>query len=218
MTAMPEQKGVSTFYAATHWQKQLHYFPKLNAFEFSFPFKKDTCNKIVNLFLDVVDEINKASENRSFPVTIGVEARINRATEIPINPSAVLTDEYSLENQYVFHLELLSFTPNPEYVPFCIKLAEKWANDKSLNGRPHWAKYWDFDNEDYRKKMYPYVREIYGEGMQKWSAVRNSFDPQGRFLNSWMKTIFYPDEWTSTTASTTDAAAPVVEDVPTPAE
>lgn len=49
---------------------------------------------------------------------------------------------------------------------------------REYGGKPHWAKNWVTVDRDELWAMY-------GEGMEKWVAVRKKVDPEGVFINDW---------------------------------
>ncbi len=49
---------------------------------------------------------------------------------------------------------------------------------RELGGRPHYAKNFMYTDSSY-------IREAFGEDLQKWAKVRNEADPEGMFLGEW---------------------------------
>lgn len=55
-------------------------------------------------------------------------------------------------------------------------------------GRPHWAKLFQVIPE---YDLVPHLKHVYGERLKEFGILRDKFDPERIFLNSYMEDILY---------------------------
>ena len=74
-------------------------------------------------------------------------------------------------------LEPLTYIDTPDFEPFYREVEDQWL---TLGARPHWGKVY------YRTQE---VAALYGERMDRFRAVREQLDPEGVFLNPYLREI-----------------------------
>jgi hypothetical protein len=57
-----------------------------------------------------------------------------------------------------------------------------------LGGRPHWAKMFQVVPKE---ELVPHLHRVYGGRVKKFADIRDKFDPERIFLNSYMQDILY---------------------------
>nr|XP_033795170.1 L-gulonolactone oxidase-like isoform X1 [Geotrypetes seraphini]XP_033795172.1 L-gulonolactone oxidase-like isoform X2 [Geotrypetes seraphini] len=80
------------------------------------------------------------------------------------------------------YMNILMHRPYGKDVPFQQYWLEYEAIMKKCGGRPHWAKAHTCTRKDF-EVMYP--------GFQKFCSIRESLDPTGMFLNTYLEKVFY---------------------------
>ena len=73
--------------------------------------------------------------------------------------------------------ELITYIGSENHA-FFEETEEQWL---SLGGRPHWGKNYNVDLD---------FRPIYGKNLERFEEIRSSFDPDGRFLNPFLRHVF----------------------------
>jgi hypothetical protein len=71
--------------------------------------------------------------------------------------------------------EAITYVGTPEWDRYYPVIEKHW---QSLGGRPHWGKSYSLDA--------PFAR-IYGANMEKFKAIRQALDPNGLFLNDFLR-------------------------------
>lgn len=61
---------------------------------------------------------------------------------------------------------------------------------EKMDGRPHWAKYYDWGNREMSK--------AYGQHWERFLELRRQMDPDGIFVNQWFSNMMSPDRVNST--------------------
>ncbi|XP_030054536.1 L-gulonolactone oxidase [Microcaecilia unicolor] len=80
------------------------------------------------------------------------------------------------------YMNILMHRPYGKDVPFQQYWLEYETIMKKCGGRPHWAKAHTCTSKDF-EVMYP--------GFQKFCSIRESLDPTGMFLNTYLEKVFY---------------------------
>lgn len=132
--------------------------------------------------------VNYAYKHQSsYPITTCVHARFTKSSQ------ALLSPAYSTRpDDRCCWIEVLSAYPKAEpdanarraamqpYQELCNEVIPAWISQ--FHGRPHWAKNWQYVEPRIN------MRALYPEGnLQTFNKLRHSLDPDGMFLNAFLK-------------------------------
>ncbi len=112
--------------------------------------------------------LDKFQQQKSYPLNMVISFRFVKGSEALLSPA--------FEGPTCF-LEPLTYLTTPGYEPFYKEVEDRWLE---LGGRPHWGKVY------YRTEKIP---ELYGERLERFLAVRQELDPEGRFLNDYLEDL-----------------------------
>ena len=119
-------------------------------------------------FINVLKEIEECINRNKFKVHFPVECRWVKADDISISPASGRDSAYIAIHMY----------KGMEYKPY-FEAIEKIF--KKYNGRPHYGKMNTFSQVDFAR-LYP--------NWQQFNALRQQMDPEGLFLNKYLKGLF----------------------------
>lgn len=125
---------------------------------------------------DAIISLKKLIKERNFKVHLPIEVRFVKKDNIWMSPS------YQRD---VCYIGIIMYRPYGKNVPF-----EEYfdAFEKlmlSFDGRPHWAKEFSIQKDTF-ETMYPKFKEF--------NRIRNQMDPNGMFLNNYLRRIFVNEE------------------------
>lgn len=146
----------------------VHYSHKVYATVRQVRFKEMEYNIPLEHFDACMREVKAAIEEQDFFVFFPVECRFVKADDCWLSPA------YQRDSAYI----AVHTIPNMPHHPY---FAAMEAIFKRYNGRPHWGKM----HERYAADLAP----VY-ERWEDFLALRTQLDPQGLFLNSYLKRLF----------------------------
>ena len=117
---------------------------------------------------DALRDVRKTIETNNYAVHFPIECRTVKADDIWLSPS------YKRDSAYLaFHM--YKGMPYENYFRDMEKIMRKY------NGRPHWGKMHCLSKHE--------LQELYPK-FNHFLEIRDSFDPNGRFLNRYMQELF----------------------------
>ena len=172
-----------------HYQKEA--FPVID-FSVAIPIEQASdghwdFDPIVNAWYAVVNEVIDDYPNAVYPVTVSLHARFIKNSQAWLSPAfqpaGSETHTCFIEFLSAYPKEVSSATDRERmarpFVNLAKTIAPIWIDQ--LKGRPHWAKIWQqIPNLDVRK-LYP------AESWTQFNAVRSECDPNGMFVNQFLK-------------------------------
>jgi hypothetical protein len=142
---------------------------------------------VVRAWYQVVNDVRHKSLRKAYPVTTCLHARFIKNSQSLLSPAY----EPASSNQHYCWIEILSAYPKTETNPDCREqdisayqdlvnlIGPAWVNN--MNGRPHWAKYWQTIPDINIKSLYPQ------DNLDQFNRLRRQLDPNGMFLNPFLK-------------------------------
>ena len=119
-----------------------------------------------------MEEIDAFQQRDVYPITMVMFARFVKASGSPLSPA------YGRDTCFV---EATSLKETPGTIDYYQAVEDKMI--ARFDGRPHWAKYFhDLDR----------VREQSRDSLIATEAVRKRWDPDGRFMNTFLAKVFAP--------------------------
>lgn len=88
----------------------------------------------------------------------------------------------AVDFKHTVMFEVITYIGTKYHQEFYDEIEAHW---KSLGARPHWGKTFN-ENQDFE--------EFYGEHWTKFNEIRKQLDPDGLFLNDFMRSVFKVDE------------------------
>jgi hypothetical protein len=150
-------------------QYQTSFAPVVDT-SFAIPIDEsyDNVRQAWNAAVELVDEWAKRGK---YPQNMVLHARfVGRPSRGLLSPS----EGHELGSCYI---EALTFEGTTGLDAFFAELGAKW---QALGGRPHWAKLF-YDEAA--------MRELYGDNLRRYLAVRAELDPEGVFLNDFLDRV-----------------------------
>jgi hypothetical protein len=144
---------------------------------------------IVNAWYQVVNLVRPDYPQHVYPLTVCMHARFLKNSQALLSPA---TEAAGSDTHYCW-IEILSAYPKAvsdpqkrqeliaDFTTLLNTIGPVWINQ--MNGRPHWAKYWqNIPNIDIRS-LYP------KNNLAQFNRLRSTLDPNGMFLNSFLKDL-----------------------------
>ena len=172
-----------------HYQEQA--FPVIDL-EIAIPIPSTSTNSwdftnIVKAWYQVVNYVRAQHPRSVYPLTCCLHARFIK------NSQALLSPAYEPvgSNTHYCWIEVLSAYPKAEsnpnnrktdiaaYQELVNTIGPIWINQ--MNGRPHWAKYWQNIPGINIKSLFPQ------SNLDQFNSLRRKLDPNGTFLNPFLK-------------------------------
>ena len=133
---------------------------------------------------DALCIINFLHHAGKYPLTTTMEMRWISHSDTLLAPAIV-----GKPKGYTFYLEILSFEQTDNALEFFVEVAKVWKSLEydGVKPLPHWGKQWSLI-----PGINQYLREGYGENMEKFKKVRENMDvdPQNVFTNGTLQDIF----------------------------
>lgn len=116
------------------------------------------------------------------PASVYVHAPIEvRVSDTSSSPQRPFLDQSITTGGPTLYLNATLYRPFCKTIPHWERYYEAFEYlMKEYGGKPHWAKNWVTVSRDEMWGMY-------GEDMEKWVAVRKKADPEGVFVNDWLR-------------------------------
>jgi hypothetical protein len=177
----------------------LHYqdfFPPVLALEVAVPIPADGPNSwnfanIVKAWYQVVNLVRDACDRNSFPLTFCMNARFTK------NSQCLLSPDYEPAGSRTHYCWFEILSAYPKQVADAETRAAMVADFGALvgqlgqtllygmNGRPHWAKYWQTIPQALAKvsSFYP------AANLSQFNALRKTLDPDDMFMNPFLESL-----------------------------
>jgi D-arabinono-1,4-lactone oxidase len=142
---------------------------------------------VVKAWYQAVNYVREKYPQSVYPLTCCLHARFTK------NSQALLPPAYAPPNSNTHYcwIEVLSAYPKSEsdannrkkdmasYQDLVNTVGSTWINQ--MQGRPHWAKYWQYIPGINVKSLFPQ------SNLDQFNNLRRDLDPKGMFLNSFLK-------------------------------
>jgi hypothetical protein len=142
---------------------------------------------VVKAWYEIINIVRAAYGEDLFPLTVCQHARFIK------NSQSLLSPAYEPEGSDTHYcwIEVLSAYPKKvqqaserdrmiaDYNNLLQQIVPTWVND--MNGRPHWAKYWQNVTGIDVKSLYPAANR------SQFNSLRSTLDPGGMFMNDFLK-------------------------------
>ena len=142
---------------------------------------------VVTAWYQAVNYVRDKYQNSVYPLTCCLHARFIKNSQALLSPAY----EAAGSNIHYCWIEVLSAYPKAEtdpntrekyiaaYQDLVNTVGPTWI--KQLNGRPHWAKYWQNIPGINIKALFPQAN------LDRFNSLRRQLDPKGMFLNAFLK-------------------------------
>jgi hypothetical protein len=144
---------------------------------------------IVTAWYQMVNGVKNSYPNTVYPITVCQHARFIK------NSSCLLSPAYEPDgsNTHYCWIEILSAYPKTvasasdrdkmigDYNNLIGQVCPTWIND--MNGRPHWAKYWQTIPNINVASLYPAANR------SQFNSLRSTLDPNGMFMNQFLNSL-----------------------------
>ena len=117
----------------------------------------------------VVERLNALRDERIYPQTLVLHLRFVGPGRGLLAPSG--------RSHRTCYIEVLTFHNTPRYEAYFEAVERDWL---ALGGRPHWGKLCFVPER---------IADLYGEDRKRFEEVRERLDPDGVFLNDWVRRI-----------------------------
>jgi hypothetical protein len=147
---------------------------------------------IVQAWYQVVNLVKLDYPNHVYPLTVCMHARFIQNSQALLSPA---TEAAGSTTHYCW-IEILSAYPKAvsdpqkrqqliaDYTTLLDAIGPVWVGQ--MNGRPHWAKYWQEIPGINIRSLYP------AGNISQFNQLRSSMDPNSMFLNDFLKSL---DMW-----------------------
>ena len=170
---MPEQTVVAPSCMAFHYQ--LFYLPVWDM-SYCINIPNNDFTNVQKAWNDVVTRIEALAKQKPkrFPQNMVLHTRYIKNSSAYLSPAS--------GNDHTCCIEILTYTgddrPVSSYEDYFKDVEQDWIK---LGGKPHWG-----------KAIYSVsdLKSMYGQNMAKFLQVRQKFDPNGMFLNDFLKQVF----------------------------
>ena len=170
-TLMPEQKVVAPSCLAFHYQ--LFYMPVWDM-SYCINIPNNDFTNVQTAWWDVVNRIEALAKQGLYPQNMVLHTRYIKNSGAYLSPAS--------GNDHTCCIEILTYTgdnrPVSSYENYFKDVEQDWIK---LGGKPHWG-----------KAIYSVsdLKSMYGQNMAKFLQTRQKLDPQGMFLNDFLKQVF----------------------------
>lgn len=168
---MPEQKVVVPSCLAFHYQ--LYYMPVWDM-SYCINIPNNDFTNVQTAWWDVVNRIEALAKQGQYPQNMVLHTRYIKNSSAYLSPAS--------GTDHTCCIEILTYTgdnrPVSSYEDYFKAVEQDWIK---LGGKPHWG-----------KAIYSVsdLKTMYGQNMAKFLQVRQNIDPQGMFLNDFLKQVF----------------------------
>jgi FAD/FMN-containing dehydrogenase len=168
------QEAIQDVTDALHYQESIPIMKRLRDVGFGFPVGNRYENVKTSWFY-VVDRLAALEAEGRFPMNFGMEARFIRG-------SSATMSFVGGEGVHCV-MEIAAFAGTQGWPEFYVDVSRHWM--ETVGALPAWSK--EFQDIP---EVAAYIRRSYGTRIEQFDELRRAFDPEGRFLNDLLATIF----------------------------